>query len=144
MISALQTSQIKCQQKSKTLGLWKNGAHDGVRIFWENLIFWDEIFFRNLYKIFCGLYEYIQGIWKVHLAYIFASVRKPWPYDTPIRFYVRKTEILKKWSSKWGWNILTNPPVCAETFFQRTLEKFLWTSHTFHFKLSFKKCSIRS
>ena len=37
---------------------------------------------------------------------------------------VKKVEILKKWSSKSGWNILTKAHFWAETFFQMPLETF--------------------
>ena len=57
------------------------------------------------------------------------SVKKSWPHDAPIRFYVRKSE--KKWrfwkneaQNRVGifWQ---NPIFWAETFFQRPLENFL-------------------
>ena len=134
-MSALQRSQIKCQQKWKTLGFWKNGAHNGVRVFWENLIFWDECFFKNLHKLFFGLYDYVRSIWRVHLTHIFAPIITSWPHNTPIRFYERESEKSSYFEKNEAQNevgiiIQTNPSVWAETFFQRPLEKFLWTFHT--------------
>ena len=88
---------------------------------------WAETFFKYPQKLFCGLHVHIQGIWKVFWAHIFASVKKSWPYDTPSRLYVRKSgkiEVLKKWSSKSAWNILTNLPVLSWKFFSNTSRKF--------------------
>ena len=37
---------------------------------------------------------------------------------------VKKVEILKKWSSKWGWNILTKPHFLIWNFFSKVSRKF--------------------
>ena len=59
------------------------------------LICWAELFSKPSRKFSVGLYEHVRGIWNVRLAFIFASVKKSWPHDIPIRFYVRKSE--KSW-----------------------------------------------
>ena len=56
------------------------------------LIFWAESFFKSSQKIFCALYECVQGIYKVCVIQLFASVKKSWPHDIPIKLYVRKSE----------------------------------------------------
>ena len=84
-----------------------------------NFIFFRWNFFQSYHKNFCGLYRHNQGIWNVYLIYNFTSVKKWWPYDTPMNWYVRKSEkneILKKWNPNWGWNILTNLIFWGETF----------------------------
>ena len=51
-----------------------------------------NFFFESLLKIFYGLYNHVQGIEKVRLVSLFTSVKKLWPYDTPIKNYGRKRE----------------------------------------------------
>ena len=63
----------------------------------------------------------------------FASVKKSWPYDAPIRLHVRKSkkvEIFKKWSWNEAGIFWQNLTFWAATFFQRLLENFLWGLHT--------------
>ena len=64
--------------------------------FWASflLIFWIETFFQMPLENFLWTLH-VQGIWEVRLTYSFASVKKSWPHDAPIRFYVKKSE--KSW-----------------------------------------------
>ena len=86
-----------------------------------------KFFFKSSKKIFCVLYENVQGIWKARLTCIFESVKKSWPYDTPIKLYVRKSEKsldCEKWRSKSAWKILTKPHVLSWDFFSNATRKF--------------------
>ena len=88
---------------------------------------WLNFFFKSSKKIFCVLYENVQGIWKARLTCIFESVKKSWPYDTPIKLYVRKSEKsldCEKWRSKSAWKILTKPHVLSWDFFSNATRKF--------------------
>ena len=58
--------------------------------------------------------------------YLWVS-KKSWPYDTPIKLYVRKSEKsldCEKWRSKSAWKILTKPHVLSWDFFSNATRKF--------------------
>ena len=55
---------------------------------------------------------------------------------------VKKVEILTKWSSKWGWNILTKPHILSWNFFSKASRNFL-TRPKRMLKVS-KRCPERS
>ena len=57
-MTARHTNQITCQEKWKKLRFWKNEAQNQVRIFWQNLMFWAEIFFQK------SLEFYWLTLWK--------------------------------------------------------------------------------
>ena len=54
----------------------------------------------------------------------------------------KKIETLTKWSSKWGWNILTKPHILSWNFFSKASRNFL-TSPKRMLKVS-KRCPERS
>ena len=47
---------------------------------------------RSLLEFFCGLYEQVQGICKIHLMQFFALVKQSGQHDMPIKFYGKKSE----------------------------------------------------
>ena len=90
-----------------------------------------NFFFQMLLKIFCRLYRHVQGIWKVQMILFFVSVKKSWPYDTPIRLYVRKSE--KSWDFKKKeaeMRLEYSDKTLffgAKLFLKKPLQTFLWT-----------------
>ena len=71
-----------------------------------NLIFWVETFFQMLLEIVSRALpkrsRYLGGPLNIALC---IGKKKSWPYDTPIRLYVRKSEKswdFEKWSPKSG------------------------------------------
>ena len=47
--------------KAKQIEILKNEAESQVRIFWQNLMFWFEIFKKWIQEIFCKFWNNIQG-----------------------------------------------------------------------------------
>ena len=88
-------------------------------------------FFKSSKKIFCVLYENVQGIWKARLTCIFDSVKKivtiTLRHTNQIILYVRKSEKsldCEKWRSKSDWKILTKSHVLSWDFFSNSTRKF--------------------
>ena len=61
---------LEALEKKVSTQNMKNEAQNQVKIFWQNLVFWAETFFQVplTRKIFCKLYDNVQGIWEVRLA----------------------------------------------------------------------------
>ena len=84
---------------------------------------------------FRRLYEHVQGTWKVHLSYLFTSVKKSRTHDTPITLHARKSkkvDILRKKMKVKIWLGYFDRPKFFELklFFQLPLETFLLTLRT--------------
>ena len=89
-IFGLDSEKIKnkiCEQKKKNEKSW-NFEKMKLKIRLEysdkpRVLSSKFFFFKSLYKSFCGLYAYVQGICKVFLIPFFASGKQWSPHDTP-------------------------------------------------------------
>ena len=105
--TARHTNQIICKEKWKKLIFSKNEAQNGVRIFWQIVMFWAETFFSKASRKF---FVNFTNMFKVSERSAYSSLnlcvrKKSWPYDVPIKLYViksKKSRDFVKWSSKWG------------------------------------------
>ena len=90
------TNEIICREKWKKLRFLKNEAQNEDRIFWQNLIFSKSFFEKPLETFLLTLRacsRYLKSLQRLYLCA--CPVKKSWPYDTPIRLYVGKSE--KSW-----------------------------------------------
>ena len=108
---------------------WKNEAQNQVGIFWQNSIFGGETLFQRPLEKSLLTWRTCSRYLKGPLNLALCVSKKNRDHTTHQSDFMsrklKKVEILKKWSSKSGWNILTKPHFLGWNFFQRPLENFL-------------------
>ena len=128
-MTAWRTNQILCQEKWKKLRFWKNEAQNRVGIFWQNPIFLGWNFFQRPLENFVWTLRtcsrYLRGPPNLVLCVSKKNRDRTTHKSDYMLGKVKKFEILKKWSSKSGQNILTNVNFFRILKLHRELKNFL-------------------
>ena len=102
--------------------IWKKCFSSKMR-FSQNI---PNLFWFCFLTLFFG-WTFSNALW---LGFSFASVKKSWPHNAPIRLYVRKNE--KSWDlAKIKLEYSDKARVLSWNFFQRLPKLFLWPLQTF-------------
>ena len=102
-------------------------------IFWQNLIFWAEAFFQRSLETFLWILRTCSSYLKGLLNLDFCVSKISWPHNTPIKFYVRKSEKcwdFEKMKLKIGLEYSDKTSCFELKLFQRPLTNFLTTLRT--------------
>ena len=107
--------------------------YEKSRNLWRELGAKNTIFFKKLKSMSKHLKNSFWQMKPTSYRYLWTSFH--YGINGYISGNVKKVEILKKWSSKWGSNILTKPHVLSWNFFSKVSRNF-FVDFTDMFKVS--------